>query len=68
MHIASANGYNTILEFLLNECKSLAESGNTRIIPPSLLVKDNDGWTPLHVATFWGHVSLASTFKCLNAS
>ena len=54
MHIASANGYNSILEFLLNDCLIAAESG-APILPPSLTCRDNDGWTPLHVATFWGH-------------
>ena len=54
MHIASANGYNSILLFLLNDCQIAAESG-APIIPPTLTCRDNDGWTPLHVATFWGH-------------
>jgi protein phosphatase 1 regulatory subunit 16A len=54
MHIASANGYNTILLFLLNDCQIAAESG-APVIPPTLTCRDNDGWTPLHVATFWGH-------------
>ena len=54
MHIASANGYHTILDFLLNECQIGAESG-APLIAPSLASRDNDGWTPLHVATFWGH-------------
>ena len=43
MHISCANGYTSVLEFLLEN-------------KASLNVKDNDGWTPLHVATFWGHV------------
>jgi ankyrin repeat protein len=55
MHIASANGYNTILEFLLNDCQEAAEMGGAPIIPASISVKDRDGWSPLHVATFWGH-------------
>ncbi len=44
MHIACANGYSSVLEFLLEHKVSLS-------------VQDKDGWTPLHVATFWGHVS-----------
>ena len=43
MHISCANGYTSVLEYLLENKASL----NPR---------DNDGWTPLHVATFWGHV------------
>lgn len=54
MHIACANGYTSILEFLLIDCSLAIESGS-RLIAPSLSVTDNDGWTPLHVATFWGH-------------
>ena len=54
MHIASANGYNTIIEFILNDCLEASENG-APIIPAVLTVKDKDGWTPLHVATFWGH-------------
>lgn len=55
MHIACANGYQTVLDFLLNECQRAAENGSP-IVPVSLSTRDNDGWTPLHVATFWGHV------------
>lgn len=40
---------------MLIDCTLAIESG-AKLIPPSLLVIDNDGWTPLHVATFWGHV------------
>jgi ankyrin repeat protein len=54
MHIASANGYNTIIEFILNDCQDASENG-APILPAVLTVKDKDGWTPLHVATFWGH-------------
>lgn len=54
MHIACANGYTSILEFLLIDCQLSVESG-APMIGPSIKVLDNDGWTPLHVATFWGH-------------
>jgi hypothetical protein len=54
MHIACANGYTSILEFLLIDCQLSVESG-APMIGPSIRVLDNDGWTPLHVATFWGH-------------
>jgi protein phosphatase 1 regulatory subunit 16A len=45
MHIACANGYSSVLEHLLAH-------------KASINVRDNDGWTPLHVATFWGHVGI----------
>ncbi|CAF0815179.1 unnamed protein product [Brachionus calyciflorus] len=54
LHIAAANGYNTVIEFLLVDVPKAIENG-APIAHPSLLVRDNDGWTPLHVATFWGH-------------
>ena len=54
MHIACANGYTSILEFLLIDCQLSVESG-APMIGPSITVVDNDGWTPLHVATFLGH-------------
>lgn len=53
-HIACANGYTSVLEFLFVDCLLAADSG-LPILPPSISVRDNDGWTPLHVATFWGH-------------
>jgi ankyrin repeat protein len=57
LHIACANGYNTVLEFLLNDCHKAIENG-APIVPVDLASRDDDGWTPLHVATFWGHVSI----------
>lgn len=56
MHIACANGYQTVLEFLLNDCQRAIENG-APIAPVSLSTRDEDGWTPLHVSTFWGHVN-----------
>lgn len=44
-----------MLEFLLSDINKAIERG-APIIEPSLSETDNDGWTPLHVATFWGHV------------
>lgn len=44
LHIASANGYLSVAELLL-EHRAQVE------------VKDTDGWTPLHAASCWGHVS-----------
>ncbi|RNA38698.1 phosphatase 1 regulatory subunit 16A-like, partial [Brachionus plicatilis] len=54
LHIAAANGYNSVIEFLLFDVHKAIARG-APIIDPSLNEKDNDGWTPLHVATFWGH-------------
>lgn len=54
MHIACANGYQSVLEFLLNDCQRAIDNG-APIVPVSLASRDEDGWTPLHVATFWGH-------------
>lgn len=46
LHIASANGYMSVAELLL-EHRAQVE------------VKDSDGWTPLHAASCWGQVSAA---------
>jgi len=51
---------------LLIDC-TLAIASGAKLIPPSLAVIDNDGWTPLHVATFWGHVSLHLYYFTLGA-
>ncbi len=67
MHIACANGYTSILEFLLVDCQIAIESG-AGLIPPSIFATDNDGWTPLHVATFWGHVSCSIYYQLYNFS
>ncbi|CAF1328016.1 unnamed protein product [Rotaria sp. Silwood1] len=40
LHIASANGYQTVVEYLLKQNVSIN-------------LQDNDGWTPLHAAAFW---------------
>uniref|UniRef100_A0A4W6CAG5 Protein phosphatase 1 regulatory subunit 16A n=1 Tax=Lates calcarifer TaxID=8187 RepID=A0A4W6CAG5_LATCA len=45
LHIASANGYISVAELLL-ENRAQVE------------VKDSDGWTPLHAASCWGQVSI----------
>lgn len=47
LHIASANGYLSVAELLL-EHRAQVEA------------KDTDGWTPLHAASCWGHVSAAN--------
>lgn len=46
LHIASANGYSSVGELLL-EHRAQVEA------------KDSDGWTPLHAASCWGQVSIA---------
>lgn len=46
MHIAAANGYSKVVEFLL---ENHAAVDNV----------DKDMWTPVHAAACWGHVSNA---------
>ena len=45
LHIAAANGYIQVVEFLLEN--------NFQIN-----VDDNDNWQPIHAAACWGHVSI----------
>ncbi|KAG8233985.1 hypothetical protein J437_LFUL014446, partial [Ladona fulva] len=45
LHIASANGYVRVVEFLLEQHL------NTE-------VRDGDGWTPVHAAACWGHLEV----------
>ncbi|CAL1596835.1 unnamed protein product [Knipowitschia caucasica] len=45
LHIASANGYVSVAELLL-EKKAQIEA------------KDSDGWTPLHAASCWGQIQM----------
>jgi ankyrin repeat protein len=42
LHIASSNGYLKVLHELLNKGACINAT-------------DNDGWTPLHLATYWNH-------------
>ncbi len=42
LHVAAANGYTEVLQFLLPK-----EGLN-------LNIQDNEGWTPLHAAVCWG--------------
>ena len=46
MHIAAANGYIDVIEFLLDNGAKLD-------------VTDKDGWQPVHAAACWGHVSIS---------
>lgn len=46
LHIAAANGYSKVVEFLL-EHQARVDS------------VDKDLWTPVHAAACWGHVSIA---------
>jgi ankyrin repeat protein len=50
LHIAAANGYLRVVEFLLDH--NVATS-----------VKDNDDWQPVHAAACWGHVSVLTVDK-----
>lgn len=45
LHIASANGYTSVAEQLLEQSAQLE-------------VKDSDGWTPLHAASCWGQIQM----------
>lgn len=45
LHIASANGYASVAEQLLDQRAQLE-------------LKDSDGWTPLHAASCWGQVQI----------
>lgn len=40
LHIASANGYQTVVEYLLQQHVSIN-------------LQDTDGWCPIHAAAFW---------------
>ena len=50
LHIASANGYQTVVEYLLNQ----------RV---SINLQDGDGWTPLHAAAFWCQQAVLGKWK-----
>lgn len=43
LHIAAANGYSSVVEFLLEQGVRTD-------------VKDKDEWEPTHAAACWGHV------------
>jgi len=45
LHIAAANGYLSVVEFLLDQHVSTDS-------------KDNDGWQPIHAAACWGHLEV----------
>ncbi|CAF1661512.1 unnamed protein product, partial [Adineta ricciae] len=45
LHIASANGYQTVVEYLLKQHVSIN-------------LQDSDGWTPTHAAAFWCQQSI----------
>uniref|UniRef100_H3C7R6 Protein phosphatase 1 regulatory subunit 16A n=1 Tax=Tetraodon nigroviridis TaxID=99883 RepID=H3C7R6_TETNG len=55
LHIASANGYLSVAELLL-ERRAQVE------------VKDTDGWTPLHAASCWGHIQVVELLVANGAS
>ena len=40
LHIASANGYQTVVEYLIQQHVSIN-------------LQDRDGWTPIHAAVYW---------------
>lgn len=45
LHVASANGYSKVVEFLLENHAAVD-------------AVDRDLWTPAHAAACWGHVRL----------
>ena len=49
MHVAAANGYLDVMEFLLD---------NGALID----VRDKDGWQPIHAAVCWGQVRHRHSF------
>ncbi|KAM7370004.1 hypothetical protein PAMP_011290 [Pampus punctatissimus] len=55
LHIASANGYMSVAELLL-EHRAQVE------------VKDCDGWTPLHAASCWGQIQMVELLVAHSAS
>ncbi|XP_034717428.1 protein phosphatase 1 regulatory subunit 16A [Etheostoma cragini] len=55
LHIASANGYMSVAELLL-EHRAVVE------------VKDSDGWTPLHAASCWGQIQMVELLVAHEAS
>ncbi|XP_077592589.1 protein phosphatase 1 regulatory subunit 16A [Stigmatopora nigra] len=55
LHIASANGYLSVAELLL-EHKAQVE------------LKDCDGWTPLHAASCWGQIQMVELLVAHEAS
>ncbi|KAL6097952.1 ppp1r16a [Pungitius sinensis] len=55
LHIASANGYVSVAELLLEH--SAAVEG-----------KDSDGWTPLHAASCWGQIQMVELLVAHGAS
>ena len=52
LHVAAANAYEEVLEFLLENDADVD-------------VEDKDGWKPIHAAACWGNVSL---IRLINAT
>uniref|UniRef100_A0A3Q3NKZ6 Protein phosphatase 1, regulatory subunit 16A n=1 Tax=Mastacembelus armatus TaxID=205130 RepID=A0A3Q3NKZ6_9TELE len=55
LHIASANGYISVAELLLENRVQVE-------------VKDSDGWTPLHAASCWGQIQIGELLVAHGAS
>ena len=55
LHIASANGYQTVVEYLLHQGVSIN-------------LQDGDGWTPLHAAAFWCQQAVLGKEHACNSS
>jgi len=55
LHVAAANAYVEVLEFLLDNYADVD-------------VEDKDGWKPIHAAACWGNVNIgfSNLHCCLN--
>lgn len=53
LHVASANGYSKVVEFLLENHAAVD-------------AVDKDLWTPAHAAACWGHVCTVHFFHSLS--
>ena len=55
LHLAAAYGYSRLVQYI---CEENVMSLNTR---------DTDGWTPLHVASYWQQTDIALLLVCHGA-
>jgi len=55
MHIAAANGYDEVVDYLLDHGAKID-------------VVDNDAWQPIHAAACWGHVGYSVISSLLSVN